>query len=482
MKKRFQVVAIAAAAVILLSLVGYWILSGPASSDTDDITFPTIDGAESIYTSAVDSMNTTDGMVLNILKTTRISIGSDTFEEVCEQTLSYTDLGTEQMRAYAEESTSMGKHSFTVTEAFSAGKGYVTVNGSKFVGDISAQDFAARFAPAVCLDPALYATITGVDTGGCYLISFEKPSHGELWALQEGASFILAAGTARISYEGTLLSSTYDITYTQGNTTVTTSYTVTPSAQEVQLQIPTDISEYSVVSYLDAPKMLEKATGYLMQTQNISASYTENIYFQAFGDQRVQNITLHTGTGTDWSAMVATNRTLTNTSREGEVSKSSETQLFTDGRYQSNKDGGAFTTDKSIRAEDMQNYCFDRLLSTVMLPQYITRAYVTVGSSTLTMRFTGSQEFAKLISTNACQILYQKPEMLKELAQSSSTDLLSCYVELDKNTGLPLSSGIDYKGTFVINALPYQLGFKADQAYTISSKEAMEEISKAAGA
>lgn len=477
MKKRFQVVAVAVAAVILLSLVGYWILS--AASHADD-TFPPIDNALEIYTTAADATKVLDQMSLNISKNIRTTIGTEVFEENSQISYSFQGLNTPQMLACATESVTMGSHTFAVTECYSNGKAYVTVNDSRFASDISPADFSARFAPAVCLDPELYARVSGVDTGECYLISFEKAGAVESWITDPRTGFVSGSGMAYVSYEGKLLKSIYNLTYKNDNATVSLSFTVESVSTEENITTPTDTSSYVPVTYLDGPKLLEKASGYLMQAQNLSASYTDSIYFQAFGDKRVQNISVYTGFDENWSSLVTSQRTVTNTSREGEVSNTNETQLFLDGTYYAAKDGEALSPDKGIGLQDMQNYCRDRLLSTVILPKHIAQDSVTNGKTSITVHFSGNQAFAQLISANACQTLYQKPELLKEMAQSSTTEKLTCYLEIDKTTGLPLSAGIDYSGTFTIGELPYQLSFKADQIYTIPEKDANEIIKKAA--
>ena len=71
--------------------------------------------------------------------------------------------------------------------------------------------------------------------------------------------------------------------------------------------------------------------------------------------------------------------------------------------------------------------------------------------------------------------------MLDELAASNTTDVMECYLELDKNSGLPVASGIRYSGTYTIEDVPYQLRFDADQNYDIVCETAIEEINKAAG-
>lgn len=479
MSRRIQVVIIATIAVILLSLAGFWILSA-ASADAGDTSYPPIDNALSIYTSAVENMNSAEKVTLNITKNVSTTIGGEIFEEKSQISYSYQGLGTQDMLARAKETVTMGSHAFTTQERYADGKAYVTVNDSHFVSDISSADFSARFAPAVCFTPDLYARVSGVDTGDSYIIFFEKAGGVEGWITDPRTGFVSGNGAAYISYDGKLLNSVYNVSYKNENAIVTLSYMIVPSPWEDLADNTDETANYMQISYIDGPKLLEKATGYLLQGQNLSAKYTENIYFEVFGDKRTQSIDLYTGFEQDWCGLVKTQKTLVNTSREGEVSGSNETQLFLDNTFYASKDNGALTAESSITTDVMKKYCQDRLLSTVIMPTHIGGCSITEGKTSVTVRFSGNETFARLISENACQTFYQNPDLLKQMAESSSTKQLNCYLEVDKTTGLPLSAGIDYSGTFTIAEIPYELSFKADQSYTIPNNGSMEIIKKAA--
>ena len=481
MRKRFLVVTTAIIAVTLLSLIGYWILSSAAAAGDFDGTFPSVQNAEDIYASAIDAVNSADRMALNITKNTLTTAGAELFEENSLISYVYENPGSDTMRASATETVTIGSQAYKTTEFYIDGTAYITVNDSGFSSKMTADAFSARFIPSVCLEPSLYAQITGVDTGESYILSFSKPSAPEDWIADTISGFETAAGTAYISHDGKLLRSVYTISYKLSNATVNLSIMVEPVAAPTTIQSPADLESYVPITYLDGPKQLEKACGYLLLARNLSAVYTDETYFEAFGDKRVENINLYTSLAGAWSALVDTKRSITNTSREGEVSNSAEKQLFAGNIYCSAKDGGALIPDATIRLQDMQNYCNQRLLSTIMLPEYITQCTMTQDSKTITIRFNGNEDFAKLISSNACQILYQKPELLNEIAQSSTTKTLTCYLKIDKTSGLPLSAGIEFSGSFEVNQLPYVLSFKADQTYVIPDGTANDIITKAAG-
>lgn len=477
MKKRLLVIGAAFIGAMLLWLTGYFILSG----NTHNGAHPQIENAEAIYRNSIAEIIATQDITLNISKTQKTNVGNDVFLETSQQALSYLGLGTENMRAALNETLTIDDHRVQITEFYANGTGYTTVNNGAFLSTINAKDYQNRFAPAVLLDPSRYYSITGFDTGTDYMIRFEQPVTVEPWALYEGMAFMRAEGTAYVSYTGQLIESTYALTYQRGNATIRLTFKVEPEAlPTIVINPPEDTSGYVAIEYFDAPRMLERATGYLLQADDVSAKYSDDIYFQAFGDRRTQEITLHTAViDDDWSALVQTQSHLSNESKVGMDSQLKKTELFKNGSYQSANNDSQWVTNQEVTADNMHTYCKNQLIGTVMLPEYITGAQIEQTESTLRIVFSGSESFAPLICSNICQTLYQKPELLNDIAQSNTTNTLQCYLELDKNTSLPVASGIHYDGTFTFEGVPYTLRFKADQIYDILSQTAQVEIEKA---
>lgn len=464
MKRRLLVVAIALAAVVLLLLVGFSILSG---DEIDDRELPKIENADVIYDNAQAAVSAAQDAVLSISKTLETALADDYYLETTQQTLAYTGKGTNSMRASIAETLDFNGHKVSICEFFANEIGYVTVEDSHFFSQISAQEYCKRFPPAVLLDAQLYENIAGFDTGDGYLVRFQRPTAAESWALDEYSEFIEAMGTAYISYDGMLTRSVYSILYTSGNAVCLLTVTADAELTTPSIAFPADTSVYTPIAYLDGPRMLERASGYLLQADNIRSIYNDSIYFQAFGDERTEAKTLHTLHDGSWSAKVDSDVTLANDSRVGQAAVFTQSELFTQGIYFVSADGTEPTPDPEITESAMRTYCQDLLLGTIMLPRYINGAELSETESTLRVTFTANDAFVQQIASTACQTLYQEPEMLNELAQKSTTDALQCYLELDKNTGLPVASGISYNGTYTIEGLPYQLLFQADQTYTI---------------
>ena len=476
MKKRFILVCSALIGAILLWLAGHLIL--PA--DTKNRAPMEIQNPGTVYADSLSGIHAAQDIILNISITRETAVNDAVFTETTQQQLAYLGIGTENICASLNETICIDDYTIGTSEIYSDSTCYVTVNDSAFSGTITPEDYRARFAPAILLDLSRYQNITGFNTGTNYMIRFEQPMEAESWAMPEDAILISAEGTAFVSYDGILTGSIYVLSFQQGYAEIKLTYQVYAEPVAVNIALPEDNTQYQEITDLDAPRMLERATGYLLQADHVSAKYRDDIYCEAFGDRKIQEIALHTIMENNvWSALVKTQSHLTNESKVGSDSQSEKSELFKDGNYQSAINDGQWITNSGVTEENMQNYCKNLLIGTVMLPQYITGAQIEENENVIRIVFTGSEAFAPLICSNICQTLYQQPELLNDIAQSSATNSLQCYLELDRNTSLPIASGIHYEGTFTVEGVPYVLRFQADQIYDILSQSAHTEIDKA---
>jgi hypothetical protein len=474
MKKRLLITVIALSAVIALFLIGLQILpmEKPAVP---------LENAEQMYNTARISISTAPDMSLKIVKSQDTTVGSEVFSESSQLDFLINGLGTDNIRAKSTEQLSVGNHDVAISEVFTDNTCYITINDSHFSCPITLDNYMKRFTYAGLLDATLYRSITGIDDAEQYIISFSQPIAAEHWATDANYELVDAAGTVCINYDGLITKSTYTLTYSTGKAIVNKTYTVDITLSAEEISTPENTDNFLPIDYIDGPRMLESASGYLLQANNITSNYTDSIYFQAFGDSWARNVTLHMANGESLSALVETLTTLKNDSRVGHVSQLSNTELFADGGYLESTDGKAFKVNNDISAGDMLMYCQNSLLRNIMLPENITSAQIIASEDSLKIQFSASDEFARQISANACLTLYQDSELLENLASSRTTDTLQCYLELDVNSGLPIASGINYSGTHSIEDTPYVLHYDAEQTYDITSQIAAEEINKAAG-
>lgn len=483
MKDRQRMIYLIGGAAVLLALVIILAISCSSADRAAKNTATPLSDAAALYQSAVDAVSSTENLTLTISQTKETIIGSEAFMEQSEQTVAYEGLGTERPRGMMQESLTIGTHTVSIQELFADGVGYFTVADANFQGTLTFEEYLARYAPVAPLNADMYESISGVATGDTSIITFAKASGIEAWCAESGTQFVSADGTAYISESGQLTKSIYHVSYTLNeiyfrlSTTVEISY-----AQVSPITPPEDTSIYKPITYLDAPRMLEKACGHLLKAVSVTASYSDSISCQAFGDQRTQTISISSVNAADWSARIDTTVELINSSKVGTVDKFTQSERFLDNVYSVTVDGGEPAKNSEIDADSMRQYCQDLLVGTIMLPQYILNAELSETEDAYHIKFTASEEFAQLIRAEACTTLYQDAQILSRQTESYTTDVISCYLTVHKPTGLPAASGFCYQGTYTIGELPYQLHFQADQQYDLLNDTAHSNIKEEAGA
>lgn len=433
------------------------------------------DTALELYNHAVDRLQAQEHIYYQAEGSISFSIEANTLEENFTQLITMNDRGTEHPRVCVEETSIIGDYSIKRFDFYSDGNEYVTVQGSSFQSPMTLEDYLAKFTPSVLLDPMLYTDILGLTVHNESTITFQKPAAVEMW-VAPGAELVSADGTAKLDKNGTLISSTYIAVYKLDGVTYSVHYHVTITEGEVPLiQLP-ETSVYTPTDAIDAPFMLEKGCGYLMSVGSINAQYEDAITCEAFGDERTQKLQLTTDNDDTWNAQVDTSVTVSNTSKTGTGITTVKKEIFSGNTYSISTDGKAFVNNPDVDLTAMTDYCDNLLIGTIILPQYIAAAEATVVEDIYSISFQTKEEFAQILAEEACTILYQNPSVLTNMSQSSVTDTVTCYLNLNVRTGLPVSSGFYYKGTYTISDIPYSLSYKADQSYSFTDHSSTDSV------
>lgn len=420
-----------------------------------------------IYAQAVSMLETNRNIYYRVDGTKETTIGNTVLAESFTQLITYEAWGTETPRGCVEQTLHIGSYDIESFDILADGTRYLTIQGSGFTAPGEADGFAAKYPPAVPIESALYADVTGVSIAGNATISFTNPAVVEDWAADGSAELTSAEGTAFIDRDGNLTKSIYTATYKQGGSAFKLHITVEVLDFDVRpIQTP-DTSAYTSISDINTPLLLEKACGYLTSVGAIRAEYSDAISCQAFGDERSQTTRLVTGGTDDWSAQVDTTVSVSNSSKAGVVTTHTKTEQFTGNQYTASEDGCEYASNPDVDLSAMKSYCQNLLIGTMLLPRDIAAVDLKEIDNLYCITFRASDEFAQLLAEEACTTLYQNPDVLKDLAHSSSIDAVICYLNVEKYTGFPVSSGFDYRETYTISELPYALSYKADQTYTL---------------
>lgn len=437
-----------------------------------------LDNAAEIYAEAAAALKARENIYYQVEGAISATIGTNTLEENFTQLITIEAPGTEQMRVCVEETRRIGSYNITRFSFYADGKEYLTVQGASFQAAVSADEFNTKLIPSVLIDPTLYVESAGITVGKESTISFTKPAAIEVWAAA-GAEPINAESTAFLNKDGALTSSVYTATYKQDGISYTVHYTVKIIDAEVPpIQLPDD-SAFTPINAINTPYLLEKACGYLMNISSVHAQYKDTIACEAFGDERSQAIQIRTDNTDGWRAQVDTSVSVSNSSKAGAVTTSTKSELFSDNTYSASTDGAEFVTNSEVDLTAMTDYCHNLLIGTVMHPQYIISAEMNVIEDICSISFQASEDFAQILAEEACTTLYQSPLVLSNMSESSATDTATCYLNINKTTGFPVSAGFNYQGTYTISGIPYRLTFRADQTYAFSVPTTPEENTEA---
>ena len=470
-KMRNAIIVCCAVAVTTAAVI----ISAFAGNNTPNRSISISDeNAVSHYENAVKTLNAQSKLSMTVMQTKNTTIAGDTFSEDSVQELQYTGLGTEDMCGSAEQKINIGSHTISSVELYAKNTGYFTVQGASFQGSITADAYLDRYVPGALITPSLYKTVSARKSDSIIVISFSDATAPERWLVTDAQQFHCASGIAHLDEKGSLIYSEYDVSYSKNGMLMHLHITVKiNSSSRIKISIPEEADQYTKIQYLDAPLDLEVACGYLMIADTISANYTNTITHQAYGDSRKEKIALNIHTGDNWSARLDTNIVLTNTSLGDQKSNISQSEVFADNKYIVTLDGE--TQELPLDEATMKTLCRNQLVGTILLPQYIQNAKVVEKENTLRIEITPTDTFIKEIRADIHEKLYQKAD---EISEKYKTNSVSCYLDLDLKTRMPVATGISYAGTYKKDGITYTMSSDTVQTYNLASATAYDAIHK----
>ena len=462
---RYRIMISAILLALLLTLSGCLSLQGGKETeitnnyiDTDPVT---------LYEQATEQLRSADVISLYIITEKNTTLPNQIYHQVSHQRLTIENPGSDTMRSSLTERLSVGSHDITLHEVYKNGTGYITIDGGSFCAPITADDYAARFAPAVCFDLSLYKNLEVCGFGAKTGVFLNQATAAESWALPQGATFSRASGYALLNESGLLTHSQYTISYTQDSASITESTKIiicpTPSESRTNFDTP---AEYTPIDNFDIPRLLEQSCGYLLQTQEISSTASTTMNCQTFAIERAQSTKLaKRNTGSQLSANIEIVIDQVHQSRGGETVQFRQVETFEDGIYTISQDDAKPVTKDIIDYASMGAYCEDLLVQDILLPEHIDGATITESDQELTITFTPKQAFAEAICSKISSTLYNDPQILHDLSSSLETEVLQFVLNLDKETMLPTSFLSEYRAYHIIEQIPYLLEGKTEQTY-----------------
>ncbi len=494
MKHAKRLLALLLCAAMLFGMIGCTKEPIETLPPTEPTEAPTEPPANLVYQTAVDALNAETAVSLNLLITKTTVVAGQTFTEQSKQTLSYSGIGTEEYRVNMEESLSYGIHnpsteespaSITYQENFKGGILYCDYtkdhDGDKITGSFSAEitseDAAKRYIPAVLLDAALYGALSSETSGNTTTVLFSEPSAPETWAIPEGAEMVSASGSAAVSGER-MQEMSYTVVYTYGPAEITLEVVSTPSFDEVTINDPQYVASYTQVQYPDALRMSEQAYNLLEQADAISSGNMRSIMVQAAGLVHNQSVSMNAhGINGELIAKFETGVYLMDYASNREE-KIDQEEMFVDGKFTTTVDDGVPTHDYSIDSSDVLKYCNSVLGSAFVDYDQWKDVVITDLGSTYLIETTYTEDFGNSMQNSICQRYWGDPAFLNGFATAYVNNETTGYLAIDKYTGIPTAAGYYYEGAHTIDGTDYTLSMQLDQSFDAPAKGAYFAITE----
>ncbi len=471
MKINRKTALIALAGVIAVICIGI-IISASKDPASDEGSTDTLPDAVSAYADAVDAINALPSFNVSSEYSKSFVVDDEVLSLSASKSFMLYGHGTEKMSALGDEKLTIGSHSVEFETGYANGTAYISADGKQFHAPMSQNDFLTQQASAVFLDESLYKSITIEKSNAGFILTFSNALAGEHWALPENAQLISAAGTAILDESMRLTESTYSLSYSIDSipTRVTLKSSIDYAAKAFTVPVRADSV---IVDSLESVRLLEIACGHLVQSNTVLSKITENIMCQAFGDSREQFTRINmNAAGTNCIANIRINTTLSNFGKADAATQKSQWIQYKNGQYLLSVDGGNPTQETGITPYMMKTYCQDYYLSTLIQSKYITSATVSNNEDTYRYEYTANDAFAHQLCQSASQILYQDPALLFTVSENFTIESAKAFLEIDKYTALPISSGISCNVSHTVGGFSYQLQYSIQQTYDVPSAAA----------
>ena len=426
---------------------------------------------------AIAAVQEASNLTLNITTAKTVTVGGETFTEQSSQTLICAGLGTEDPRYSSTEKVDFGSGYYNeYTEIYVGGTLYLTVdNDYSFQGQLTAEEAAARYLPAVLVDPALYGSyaISGND------LTFTEPTAGEIWAIPEGAELTEATATAQLTSSGTLRKTGYTVTYTYGNAEITLEAEVKVAIEDaanISVEAPEDPDSYLLLTDIDAPRMMENAVGHLYGAKTFSSLSMQSIVSHAAGIVQNQSTQMYIY---DVDGQYNYKREIGVYVYEGYYGSDYEydyEETFVDGVLSYSEDGGDPEESTGVSASYVRSY-YDNLRAYEILTLDNWQDAVITDLGTLYLiELDLTEEWSQGMQSLICENWWGDGNFLMDLADSYADVERTSYVGIDKYTGLPTSTGYYYEGCHTLEGEEYTLSYQLDQSFEAPCLGAYKEI------
>ena len=481
---------------VLLCIAMVFSLFGCTQEDPQPSTKPTVTepaptepSAEELYATAQDALAQTADISLELLITTYTTIGTDEFSEQSTQTLTYKGIGTEDMVISMDEQMQFGIHDsekddeengpVAYKEIWHQGTIYAELSNTyRYCGPAEAEDITYRYAPVVLLDAALYGSITSDKSGGSTVITFADPTGAEIWAIPEDCELVEASGSATVNSDGIMEEMSYTITYTYGPAEIKMEVQSKPLANPRNIAAPANPDTYTEIDCIEALRLSVSSPAMLMQADAITSSGMESLFSQAAGFLRNQSTTTNlSGRKADTIAKIDIGLYMMDYSTYQSQDYDQE-ETFIGGKLTTVVNDGLPSSKSGVSWEDVRSYVADELIYGMLPMDYWENVTGYDLGSVYYLEYELNDNFGNTMQNNICDMLWEDPSFLYNLASKYENADVNGYLSIDKYTGIPVATGFYYKGVHTIEGTDYELTLQFDQSLEAPSKGAYKEITE----
>lgn len=470
MKKRSLFLVI----LLILSLCG---CAFPGGESAEDAAAQRNEKYLGLYQTAAKELSNRADLTLNIQSKKITTVNNIPFTEESNQILSYIGRGTKELTAVRTETISIADLRLHTSEVFSDGICYLSVGSSGFYAETTAEAYLEGCTPAVLLDPSLYTRSSAQETADGTVLSFSNGTSAEAWFPSKDALYQGSEGFVVFDKNDSLRSASYKIQYLSGSYNVLYTVSVTYGDAPTNIAKPSDPEAYQEISDLQIPVLLEKFSMQLFSADYVTAQTERTLKSDAGAIlwKLRSDVNMH---GSVEEQMALINKTITTTDySSSKEDKHWSQELFLEGKYTISSQTGDSISSDAVSALDIRDSCQALLIQGVLTAGDISGGTITEKDGIYTITLVPTQEFGDLLCRMACQILFDAPDLLKQLATDEVVNRLEAYISVDQYTGLPVAAGYTYQVTHMVDdILSYELFCKTQQEFSVPSATAYNTI------
>lgn len=435
---------------------------------------------QDLYSDGIKAIDDAKNLEIQITISEKRTVGAEVYTDQVTEKLSLQGLDGDSLIASAKSTYKCCEGEFSSEEYYDGTKCYLIMNGQPFSGELTREEYLARFVPAILLDSSLYSSVSAKDDTSGTVLTFQDPTAAETWAMPEYGALVKASGKAVLNGEGTVTSTTYSIEYTLGaivvEMDVTADIKVLEAMSLTNTLTPAE-EEYIPLSYIDTPLLMLQALHNIQQSESVTFASTETIISAAAAVYLSNGITYDIyGTGEDLLANIEKNVTLADLST-GKSQSSSGTENFQKGKYTFSSDGSD-PVSQNVNASVVEAICRDALINSLKSPELIASAEISDLGSVYYLEMTGSEAMAEELYREASVALFSDEDLLDDYAEAYEVVSMDLYLSIDKFTELPVAYGYYYEGMHTIEGQECQFSYQGDYSYFLSSNTSYETITE----